>query len=234
MQCKNCLNTFSIIKSHDKKYCSRECYKTNVKNKNTRKHNFLTRNINCIICNEVIENKNTNIKYCSKKCRATGKKIHICVCCGCKNNFYSERKTSKFCSNSCKSKNLKLYEYAHKKSGRSRSKIELFLENKLTHDFPELEIVYNTKNIIGLELDIYIPNLKIAIELNGILHYEPIYGHDKFEKIKERDKQKMIICYNSGIELIVINLGKKGLSKAQKNEIYDEIYTIISKNKYRK
>jgi hypothetical protein len=36
-----------------------------------------------------------------------------------------------------------------------------------------------------------------------------------------------------GIELIVINMGKKGLSKLQREEIYQEVYSIVERNKNR-
>jgi hypothetical protein len=77
------------------------------------------------------------------------------------------------------------------------------------------------------------PQLKIGIELNGIIHYEPIYGEDTLIRIQKNDKRKMITCFELGIELIVINMGRKGLSKSQREEIYKEIYSIIDKNKNR-
>ena len=71
-----------------------------------------------------------------------------------------------------------------------------------------LDISYNKKDIIESELDIYIPSLKLAIELNGIVHYEPIYGSDKLTKIQNNDKQKSIRCYEAGIEFATIDTSK--------------------------
>jgi dTDP-4-amino-4,6-dideoxygalactose transaminase len=152
---------------------------------------------------------------------------------GCKISFISTEKDSKYCSRSCRSINLKLSSYAHKAGGKSRSQIELFVEENLVKDFPNIEFVFNDKETIGSELDAYIPELKMAIEINGIIHYEPIYGEEKLTKVQNRDRQKMINCYNLGIELIVIPLGRKGLSKKQTEEIYNEIHSIIEKNKNR-
>ena len=43
--------------------------------------------------------------------------------------------------------------------------------------------MYNNSTTISSELDFYFPQLKLAIEINGIVHYEPIYGSNKFDKI---------------------------------------------------
>jgi hypothetical protein len=56
-------------------------------------------------------------------------------------------------------------------------------------------------------LDFYFPELRFAIELNGITHYEPIYGEDKFEKIK-----------NSFDYLLNLPIASLTLKHAQKHE----------------
>jgi len=48
--------------------------------------------------------------------------------------------------------------------------------------YPDLVIHFNKKDAINSELDIYIPSLKLAFELNGIFHYEPIFGKENFLK----------------------------------------------------
>ena len=188
----------------------------------------------CKYCFNDFETININFLYCSNTCKKANQKMqynHICK--GCNINYTSERSDSMYCTGSCRSTNLKLSSYAHKAGGKSRSQIELFVEENLIKDFPHIKFVFNDKETIGSELDVYIPELKMAIEINGIIHYEPIYGQEKLTKVQNRDKQKMINCYNLGIELIVIPLGRKGLSKKQTQEIYNEIHSIIERNKNR-
>jgi hypothetical protein len=188
----------------------------------------------CQFCLNEFETININFLYCSDTCKQNKQKSkynHLCK--GCNKHFTSERSDSMYCTGSCRSTNLKLSTYAHKAGGRSRSKIELFLEEILPKDFPNITFNFNDKQTIGSELDIYMPQLKIAIELNGIIHYEPIYGESTLIRTQNNDKKKMINCANLGIELIVINMGKKGLSKSQREEIYQEIYSIIDRNKNR-
>ena len=54
----------------------------------------------------------------------------------------------------------------------------------------------------GIECDIAIPDLKIGIEWNGIVHYKPIYGEKKLSDIQERDKRKEEIAIEKKINLI--------------------------------
>ena len=60
----------------------------------------------------------------------------------------------------------------------------------------------------NLELDCYNDELKLAIEYNGIQHYEytPIFHKNKdvFYNTKYRDKMKETLCQQNGIKLIVV------------------------------
>ncbi len=56
----------------------------------------------------------------------------------------------------------------------------------------------------GLEVDVSIPSLKLAIEWNGIVHFKPIYGNYQLNKIQNRDVEKLKIASNKNINLIVI------------------------------
>lgn len=69
-------------------------------------------------------------------------------------------------------------------------------------------------------LDIYIPELKVAIEYHGPQHYRPIDhfgGVEGFEKNQRRDTKKRIMCQSNGVHLIEV---KEGYT-------FDEIIEII-------
>lgn len=66
--------------------------------------------------------------------------------------------------------------------------MEEFIGKQIQEHFPNLKFIANGKEIIGSELDFYFPTLRLAIELNGIFHYEPIYGKDKLKKIVQNDQ----------------------------------------------
>lgn len=60
----------------------------------------------------------------------------------------------------------------------------------------------------NLELDCYNDELKLAIEYNGIQHYEytPVFhkNRDSFYNTKYRDKMKASLCHENGVKLIVV------------------------------
>jgi hypothetical protein len=60
----------------------------------------------------------------------------------------------------------------------------------------------------GLELDIYIPDMKKAFEYQGIQHYRPIGawgGQEAFEELRRRDARKALVCKRRGIRLIKVD-----------------------------
>lgn len=57
----------------------------------------------------------------------------------------------------------------------------------------------------NLFLDFYLPEQKIGIECQGIQHYEPVDyfgGKEAFEKQKNKDAKKRILCEEHGIKVI--------------------------------
>jgi hypothetical protein len=82
-------------------------------------------------------------------------------------------------------------------NGTSLEQIELF--NYIKNLIPDLEVLENIDTIISPKhLDIYIPNLKIAFEYNGI------YWHSEEYKDKNYHLDKTNSCKNIGIDLIHI------------------------------
>ena len=51
----------------------------------------------------------------------------------------------------------------------------------------------------------YIPSLKLAFEIQGIFHYEPIFGQEKLDQIQKNDQEKIQKCYEMDIKLISID-----------------------------
>ena len=56
-----------------------------------------------------------------------------------------------------------------------------------------------------MELDIFLPELNIGIEYQGIQHYKSIKhwgGDESLKKCQERDAKKEIICKSYNVDLI--------------------------------
>ncbi len=96
----------------------------------------------------------------------------------------------------------------------SRSKLETLVSRKLMLCFHGV-IKENTRPdwLISsqgerLELDFYIPELDLAIEVQGIQHFKPVphfhKGQDSFASQVRRDREKKVICDRKGVNLVEI------------------------------
>lgn len=169
--------------------------------------------------------------YCSRACSNKSKINHVflpCEECGVisqKRAYDLDKNKHVFCSYRCHA----LFKNRNKEHGTCRSEIERYIEDMLKQKFNGLEVVCNDVTILGgQELDFYFPSLKLAVELNGITHYEPIYGVDRLSRSQESDSRKMIRCYEKGIELAVIDVsGAKYLTQKWKDTYWNEVQSIL-------
>lgn len=150
--------------------------------------------------------------FCSIKCRyAYQEKGKEFLCPSCSKvirktpSQIRQTKSNVFCTKSCAAR----YNNRHKHTGTRRSKLENYLEQELKLKFPLLNFLCNTKEQIGLELDFYFPTLKLALELNGIFHYQPIYGFEKLERIQKIDQEKIQRCKLASIKLYIIDVSRE-------------------------
>ena len=200
--------------------------------------------LQCHNCNKIFYQKKSEItrtlkhktggcKFCSRKCLGKNRENRIKIhCTNCNIVFYralSLLKKSKnyFCSRPCAAQ----YNNLHKKHGTRRSKLEKWLEQQLSIIYPNLKILYNDKQAINAELDIYIPSLKLAIEINGIFHYEPIFGESKLNQIQNNDKRKHQACHEHNIEILWLDTSSLKYFKPENAQKYLDIITKIIKQK---
>ena len=197
--------------------------------------------VKCDFCNSIFNqklkqynlNKKRNCKnYCSIECsNKSHNKSKIVFCKNCNSEFtksLSNIKNTKnnFCSMSCSA----TYNNTHKTTGTRRSKLEVYLEKHIKEIYGEEFALFNNKEIIGSELDIYIPSLKLAFELNGIFHYEPIYGKEKLKSIQNNDQRKFQACIEKEISLCIVDSSKLVYFKESKaKEYFSIIQNIIQK-----
>lgn len=174
--------------------------------------------------------KNTKNYYCSKECQTIDSVTKQNVeCRGCGKNFLKllnqiKKYSNHFCSHSCAA----TYNNTHKTKGYRVSKLEIWLQSQLPLLYPNLEFHFNRKDTINSELDIYIPSLKLAFELNGIFHYEAIYGQERLDKIQNNDNRKYQACIENNIELCIIDASNfKNFKEEKAKKFLDIIKNIL-------
>lgn len=169
--------------------------------------------------------------FCSSKCsNQQPDKIIQTLCIHCNKPIQKHLYTiikykNSFCSQSCAA----IYNNTHKSYGYRRSKLEKWIEEQLAQLYPTLEIHFNRKDTINSELDIYIPSLKLAFELNGIFHYEPIFSQEKLGQIQNNDNRKFAACQEAGISLCIIDTSQQKYFKPSTSQKFlDVICKIIN------
>lgn len=159
---------------------------------------------------------------------ASKTEIVQCTCAECGTSVSKPTSTlspngTNFCSRSC----TRTYFNKHKTTGNRRSKLEEYLESTLVSIYPTLEFVFNDRQCIGYELDIYLPKYKLAFELNGIFHYEPIFGEDKLARTKFNDANKFRLCQEKNISLCVIDTTSQKQFTEKSSKVFLNIITSI-------
>lgn len=191
------------IKKSNKHFCSQSC---SAKYWNSIKYPIKNRYIPTP--------RKYTIDPSTKKKQFVSKKIQL-TCSTCSAIFYRypsnvlpNKYNVRFCSNSCQAI------YANKtwnkspRFGVNKSRCETILKNIILTEFPFIIIKENDRTIIpnSLELDLYLPEKKIAIELNGPCHYIPMFGSDELNKTQNKDLLKIKYCQENNIKLFIINI----------------------------
>jgi|TARA_R110000824_G_scaffold53483_4_gene148062 very-short-patch-repair endonuclease len=124
---------------------------------------------------------------------------------------------------------------AIQKAGKEGSKLEKFLLKELTNAGYFME--FHKKNLIpneNLEIDLYIPDLKTIIEVDGPSHFLPIWGEDKLQKQIKSDFQKTGLILGKGFVIIRLKSLGNFVSLSQKETLMVELTECLRgiENKY--
>lgn len=94
---------------------------------------------------------------------------------------------------------------------------ETLLFNIITGLLQGKEVIhhYRANWLEGLELDIYVPELKLGVEYQGEQHYRAFThwgGEEAFQRTQERDKKKKKLCRKEKVDLVYFNF-KEAISE---------------------
>ena len=113
-------------------------------------------------------------------------------------------------------------------SSKVGSKLEKYLLSALIDkgyrvDFHKEHSLVNTK----LQIDLFLPTINIAIEVDGPSHFLPVWGEDSLKKNVAYDKKKEGLILGRGWHLIRIKQ-LKDFSKTRANLIFDRLIGVIA------
>lgn len=122
---------------------------------------------------------------------------------------------------------LKQANAAVRETSKTGSKLEKFLLDKLLKDgyaveFHKEHSILNTK----LQIDLFIPKLNVAIEVDGPSHFEPVWGDDALKRNKKYDNNKTGLIIGKGLFLIRIKQSRD-FSKTRGSLVYDQLQQIL-------
>jgi len=111
----------------------------------------------------------------------------------------------------------KLAAEAVRKASKEGSKIEKFIYKGLTD--AGYGVIFHKRGLVvndRLEVDLFVPSLKTAIEIDGPAHFLPIWGEANLQKHIRSDAQKAGLLINRGfvilrVKNIIRNLSSKNM-----------------------
>ena len=119
---------------------------------------------------------------------------------------------------------------AVRRASKEGSKIEKFLYESLTKE--GYRAIFHKKGLIAndkLEVDIFLPELRTAIEIDGPAHFLPIWGEENLNRHIRADAVKAGLLINRGYVIIRIKNLIKNLSGKNMRNAFDKLLVELKK-----
>ena len=174
------------------------------------------------ICPKCGKHHTKTRKFCSHTCRLKSeKRVGEKDCLQCGKPFKVQLSTArwqraKYCCLACKIlaeiknppsyKSGKRGEESGRRSGQSKDEwlsAILLQKNKIEAE-PQ-----NRSELNGLEIDLWIEHLNIGIELNGPVHYRPIFGLERLSQAQLSDRRKRQRALERGILILTLDVSQR-------------------------
>lgn len=130
-----------------------------------------------------------------------------------------------------KSNITRMANVAVRNSSKTGSKLEKYLLQELLSngykvDFHKEQILSNTK----LQIDLFLPELNVAIEVDGPSHFLPVWGEETLQRNIKYDNKKSGLILGKGLVLIRIKQ-MSDFSPSRAKIIMDDLLQTIEKIK---
>lgn len=117
---------------------------------------------------------------------------------------------------------------AIREASKHGSKIEIFIRDRLINDGFVVEhhrehLIKNEK----LHIDLLLPKINIAIEVDGPSHYAPVWGEESLNKVQRADNEKNALLVSQGLHCIRLRTKRGTISEIYKNKLYEKLKKTI-------
>ena len=123
---------------------------------------------------------------------------------------------------------LKLAGQAVRKASKDGSRLENFLKTGLTN--AGFIVEYHKEGLIPnqkLQIDLFIPELMTAIEIDGPSHFLPIWGQENLQRNIRASLEKTGLLIAHGFVMIRVKQLKKNVSKKLERDVLAKLIPIL-------
>ena len=124
----------------------------------------------------------------------------------------------------------KLAAEAVRKASKEGSKIEKFIYEGLTNT--GYQVIFHKRGLIpneNMEVDLFVPGIKTAIEIDGPAHFLPIWGEANLQKHIRADAQKAGMLLNRGYVILRVKNLIKNISQKRMRDILGQVIDELEK-----
>jgi len=124
----------------------------------------------------------------------------------------------------------KLAAEAVRKASKEGSKIEKFIHKGLTN--LGYEVIFHKRGLVEndkLEVDLFVPAIKTAIEIDGPAHFLPIWGQENLDRHIRADAQKAGLLINRGFVILRVKNIIRNLSQKNMRDTLEAIVAQLKK-----
>ena len=121
---------------------------------------------------------------------------------------------------------------ANRKAAVEGSKAEKFIRDELRS--LGWDVRFHERNLTvdqALEVDMFIADIKTAIEIDGPSHFLPIWGEDVLQRHQTADAKKNGLLLNEGYVVVRVKQMSKTLSQKKQREVLTSIVENLNKIK---
>ena len=115
-----------------------------------------------------------------------------------------------------------------RRAAKEGSQLERFLLNKIRET--GRDVIWHASNFlenVDLEVDLLLPNDKIAIEADGVFHVQPVFSQEQFEKTLRADATKNGLLMKNGYCVIRVRNTRKNMSIPFYDRLWSEVNKLI-------